>query len=154
MSVLQREGVGPDGLDRSRARPPQQPVLAVGEYAGAQTLAGRPGLGQVIVQLPDVNWVGVQAAGGADPPLCFNEGVQRGQVHGAAGNVRRRIFLVDFVAPGQAGEDEKVPHRTGDVGLRLAVIMPPQYFRRTGGILRVVIVKVCGHDCHIISGAL
>ena len=117
---------------------------AVGQDAHADA-ALFLGLGQVVVELVDVVGVGVEAAGGADPALGLDEGVEGGEVDGAAGALRGRVLLDDLVAPGQAGGDEEVAHGAGDVGLGFAEVVPPEEL--CGGLLAggVVVVQVVSH---------
>ena len=99
-------------------------------------------LGQVFVQLPHVLRVWFAAAGGANPVLELDEGIQSGQVYGTARGIRGRVLLNNLLAAGQAGEDEKVPDRAGDVSFGLKVVMAQQDLRRCITILGVVYVYV------------
>ena len=133
------------GFFAPRARPTKQPVPAVGEHAHPHAVVPR-GLVQVVVQLPDVLGVGVAARRRADAPLHLDERVQRRQVHRPARPFGGRILLDDLLARGQSGRDEEVPHRAGDVGLRLEVVVPPQHLPRGLSILRVVDVNLRSHN--------
>ena len=146
---FQGAAVGWGGVDRPGVGPAQQPVPAVGEDAGADAFAGRFGQLQVVVQLLNVGRVGVETAGGADAPLELNESIQSGEVNGAAGAVGRRVFLDDFVALRQPGQDEKIPHRRSNVGLHLKIIVPPQNRRRRFNIPPVANIQMRTHspDC-------
>ena len=85
--VVKGESVGIDSPHRTGVGPAQQPVFSVGQDAHPDALAQGLGLQQVVVQLLDVRWVGVVAAGGADAALHFDEGVVGRQVYGAPGGV-------------------------------------------------------------------
>ena len=142
--VLQREVVGRHHHRGAGVWPTQQPVPAIGEHAHPHAVVPR-GLVQVVVQLPDVLGVGVAARRRADAPLHLDEGVQRRQVHRPARPFGGRILLDDLLARGQSGRDEEVPHRAGDVGLRLEVVVPPQHLPRGLSILRVVYIDLRSH---------
>ena len=103
------------------------------------------GLGQVVVELLHIRGVGVKAAGRANPALGLDEGVEGGQVDGAAGALRGRVLLDDLIAPGEAGGDEEVAHGAGDVRLGFAEVVPPEELG--GGLLArgVVVVQVLRH---------
>ena len=96
IGVFEREPIGAVRLHLARARPAQQPVLPVRQDALADAFPRILRLFEVTVQLFDVIGVGSQSAGGADPPLEFDERIQRGEVYGAAGAVRWRILLDDL----------------------------------------------------------
>ena len=91
------------------------------------------------MQLSDVLGVRFASWCGADPPLELDEGVQSSQVNSTAGGTRRRTLL----APDKAGKDEKVPHRAGDVGLGIEVVMPTQFLG--GGIPIPGVVRINVH---------
>ena len=118
-------------------------MLAVGKDAHAD--AALPlGLLQVVVELPDVLGVGLEAGGGADPALDLYEGIEGGEVDGAVGAQRGRVLLVDLVAVDEAGADQEVAHGGGDVGLELAGVVPTEYLRGGLGAGGVVGVDVYG----------
>ena len=123
--VFQREGVRRDRPGRSGIGPAQQPVLAVGQDAHAHA-ALLLRLRQVVVELVDVPGVGVEAARGADPALELDERVEGGEVHGAARAFGRRVFLDDLLVLYEAGDGQEIADRAGDVGLGLALVVPPQ----------------------------
>ena len=119
--VLQREAVGVGRFHRSCAVPAQEPVLAVGEYAGADALAFICGEREVVVDLLHILRVGVEAClHVADPALDFDECVERSQVNGAAGCVVTAGFpRLDFTGLGELRFDEEIAYGAGDVGFRL-----------------------------------
>ena len=141
--IVQGEKVGLGQPYLSGSRPAQQPPFAVGEDAHAYSPLGCR-FGQVVVNLIDVGGIGFASAGGAYPALELDEGVQGCQIDGPAGGVRGRVFLDNFFAPGQAGQDEKVPDCASDVCLGLGVSMPPQNFPGGLGILGVGVVDMPG----------
>ena len=75
--------------------------FAVGEDAHANP-ALRRRLGQVVVKLPDVLWIGVDASRGPDPAFELDEGVEGGKVYGAARTFCRRVLLNDLIGPDEA----------------------------------------------------
>ena len=105
---------------------------------------------QVVVELADVLGVGVEAAGGADPALELDEGVEGGEVDGAAGAQGGRVFFVDFLVLHQAGGGQEVPHGGGDVGLGLAVVVPPEDFGGGRLVFGVAGVDVGRHGCGVL----
>ena len=145
LGLFQHEGVGKGGVYRAGAGPAEQPILAVGQHAHADALAGLLGFGEVVVQLPDVFRVGVESADGSQPALDFDEGVQGGEVNGAAGTLRRRVFLHNLLSLGQAGVGEEVAYGAGDVGLVLAGIVPVQDGGGSERVLGVVGVEMNRH---------
>ena len=119
-------------------------MLAVGEDAHADAPA-LMGLLQVVVQLADVVGVGVHAAGGTDSALELDEGVEGGEVDGAARALGRGIFLDHVVASDKAGGDEEVANGGGDVRLRLVVFVTAQNLGGGGPDGGVVVVYVWQH---------
>ena len=121
--LLEPEGVGVGGARGAGARPAQKPVLPVGQDPHADpALLLR--LGQVAVELLDVARIGLDTRPDAD--LALDERVEGGQVDGAAGAERGMLLLDDLLGLGQPRRDEEVAHRAGDVGLRLAALVPLQ----------------------------
>ena len=150
--VVQGEGVGRRGPDGPGVGPAQQPVPAVGQDAHAD--AALPlRLGQVVVELLYVLGVGVEAAGGAYPALGLDEGVEGGQVDGAAGALGGRVLLDDLIAPGEAGGDEEIADGAGDVRLGLAQVVAPQHLGGGRGACGVVVVQVRGRLRHLLRGS-
>ena len=62
-------------------------------------------------------------------------------------------WLLDyFLIPDQPGNSEEVAHRAGDVRLRLAICVPPQYFGcrlRASGIVRSDVWR--SFRCHLLK---
>ena len=121
--------------------PAQQPILAVGQDTHPHpALLFR--LLQVIVQLPYVFRVRLPSGRRAYPALELHESIQGGEVNGAAGGIRGRVFLLNLIVLGQAGHNQEVTHGAGDVGFGLKVVVPPQDLGRCAGILGVVYIQV------------
>ena len=122
VGVVEGEGVGQGGLDGAGVGKAEEPVLAVGEDALAK-FAVSVGLLEVVVELVDVVGVGFEAAAGADSALELDEGVEGGEVDGAAGALGRGVLLDYLVGSDQAGGDEEVADGAGDVRLRFVVFV-------------------------------
>ena len=100
----------------------------------------------------DVGRVGVEAAGHADAAFEFDEGIQRGQIDRPAAGVGGRVFLDDFVAAGQVGQDEEIADGGGDVGLGLKVVMPGQNGRRRRLVSSVADIQMINHAAIVSPG--
>ena len=100
---------------------------------------------QVVVYLLDELWVRVEASGGPKPALELYKGIQRREVNGAARSLGRRILLHHLIGLDQPRDDEKVPHRGGDVGLGLAAVVSSQDFGGGLGVFGVVVVYLFRH---------
>ena len=142
--VLENEGVGVCDFGLTGIGPAEEPVLAVGEDAHADA-AVFLGLGEVVVDLVDVFGVGVEAAGGADRAFELDEGVEGGEVDGAAGALGRWVFFDDVLGFYEAGYGEEVADGGGDVGLGLAFVVAAQDFGCGSLAAGVVWVDVEGH---------
>ena len=81
------------------------------------------GLLEVVVELVDVVGVGFEAAAGADSALELDEGIEGGEVYGAAGILGRGVLLDYLVGSDQAGGDEEVADGAGDVCLRFVTFV-------------------------------
>ncbi len=127
---VQREAIRRRRLDGPGAGPAQQPIPAVRQDAHARPLAVPLRLIEVVIKLLDVPRVGTEAGPRANPPLDLDERIQRRQVHRAPRRLRRRVLLHDLVCSRQPRADQEVPHRAGDVRLRLGMLMPPQNLPR------------------------
>ena len=149
VGVVEGEGVGEGGLDGAGVGPAEEPVLAVGE--DAHTDAPAPvGLLEVVVELVDVVGVGFEAAVGADSALELDEGVEGGEVDGAAGTESRGVFFDHVVGSDKAGGNEEVADGGGDVRLRFVVFVASKNLG--GGVpdVGVVVVYVWRH-CWVLS---
>ena len=93
----------------------------------------------------DVFGVGVEAAGGADAALELDEGVEGGEVDGAAAAQGGWVFFDDVLGFYEAGDGEEVTDGGGDVGLGLAFVVASQDFGCGGFAVGVVGVDVEGH---------
>ena len=110
------------------------------------------GLREVVVDLLYIVGVGVESAGGADPALELDEGVESGKVHGAARSLGGRVLLDDLAGSGQSGGDQKVANRAGDVRFGFRVVVPPEYLGGGLGVTGVVVVDVDGHSIFYYTG--
>ena len=110
------------------------------------------GLRQVIVELVDVPGVGVEAACGADPSLELDEGVEGGEVHGAARTLGGWVFLVYLLVFHEAGDGQEVADRGGDVGFGRADVVPAENLGC--GVLGIGIVCVDVHRHSVIYPGL
>ena len=94
----------------------------------------------------DVLGVGVEAARGADPALELDERVEGGEVHGAARTFGRRVFLVYLLVLYEACDGQEIADRAGDVGLGLALVVPPENLGCGLLVPGIVCVDVHGHS--------
>ena len=124
---------------------------AVGQDAHADS-ALLFGLREVVVELFDVLRVGVESAGGADPALELDEGVESGEVHGAARTLGGRVLLDDLAWRCQSGGDQEVADGAGDVRFGLGVVVPPEYLGGRVGVAGVVVVYVDRHSIFNYTG--
>ena len=151
---FQHEPIGRCGPHRTGPGPSQQPILAIGENARAHALAVGFGDLQVVIQLPHVGGIGIEAAGGSDALLELDEGVQRGEINGASTAGGWRILLDDLLAAGQPRDDEEIAHGGGDVRLGFTVVVPVQDGLRRVRVPRVVGVKMRSHNSIVSPGFL
>ena len=84
-------------------------------------------------------------AGGADAALEFDEGVEGGEVDGAAGALGGWVFFDYFVGFGEVGGYQEVTDGGGDVGFGFAVVVSAEDFGGGRLVFGVVCVDVDGH---------